>query len=112
MAWTRDNTGAHDDKGHHVGFGLANAIYAAGYQGTNGLQSETYYDANNCFAPLSNGQVGHWSQTTQQADWNGATVATALWQQIQTLKQQITQAQANTLYTEAIKAIKAAIQAA
>ncbi|GEM_PF-3982737 len=112
MAWTRDNTGAHDDKGHHVGFGIADAIFAAGYQGTNGLQSETYYDNNNCFAPLSNGQVAHWSQVTQQADWNGAIVTVALWQQIQALKQQIAQNHADELSLEAIKAIKAALQVA
>ena len=117
MAWQRTATGAHDDKGHTVGAGIADAIFAAALQNVDGLMSETYYQRTSSFTPLANGEVAHWDG--QHVTWDGASVVVTMWAQIQSLQQQVQQLQqgggggsSDAVYIAAIKAMKAAIQAA
>lgn len=82
MAWTKqpDGTGK-DDQGHVCGAGVMAAIEAASATGSDGLMSETYYDATESFTPLANGDVMRWDghQVTQ----DGAHVVAALWEALQ-----------------------------
>jgi hypothetical protein len=80
MAWTRTNAGAQDDRGHAVGAGVANAIFAAGFQGSDGLLGETYYGADDSFTPLANGTVLRYSKATNAVTQDGAHVAVSLFE--------------------------------
>jgi len=117
MAWHRTANGAQDDKGHTVGTGMADAIFGANLQNVDGLMSETYYAGAASFAPLANGEVIHWDG--HQVTWDGASVVVALWNEVQSLQQQLQQGGggsggggSDAVYIAAIKAMKAAIQAA
>jgi hypothetical protein len=86
MAWTRTASGASDDKGHVAGPGVANAIFAANMQGSDGLMGETYYDGNDSFTPLDNGVVFRYSKATNAVAQDGASVVVALWEALQSEK--------------------------
>jgi hypothetical protein len=66
--WTRNAQGARDDQGHEVGIGFANVIFAQGWEQSNGLMSETYWQGNASVATLDNGHVLDWDGTTVHTD--------------------------------------------
>lgn len=86
--WTRAADGSAQDSAtpqrHAVGAGIADAIFAHGLQGTNGLTSEEYYAAGKSFAALDDGTVVSWdgSAHVDQA----AQVLAAVWGQLQDAK--------------------------
>jgi hypothetical protein len=66
--WTRTSGGARDSQGHEVGIGFANAIFAQGWEQSDGYMGETYWRGNNSIATLTNGHVLDWDGTTVQLD--------------------------------------------
>lgn len=83
MAWTRDANGrAHDDRGHSVGQGIAEAIFAHGYQTSDGLTGETAYDGAKTFCALENGVVVSWDGASVHTDQAGLVLA-KVWNDLQ-----------------------------
>lgn len=86
--WTRTSTGARDDQGHEVGQGVADAIFAHGWQSSDGLTSEHYYSQHASVTALADGHTLVWTGAAIQVDLAAEAVA-AFVNQTSNLQQQL-----------------------
>lgn len=85
--WTRTPAGAHDDHGHEVGTGVADALFAHGWQTSDGLTGEHYYSTHASVTALDNGHTIIWTGSAIQIDLAAEAIA-ALTSQISDLQAQ------------------------
>lgn len=85
MAWTKqpDGTGK-DAHGNMCGAGDMAYLANTGLAASDGLMSETFYDASSSFLPLDNGHIVTWDG--KQVAEDGAQALVAIWQQLQAAK--------------------------